>query len=332
MSTEMMKREKLKQKLSTVITSEDKSIIKYASLDKKTIYTSFDGDYMQYLTDMLMFVMEHGCIPINPEAALGYYVSTDTLGGKKVEVMKDCIKTELFCDDMWVFCDSSYKLSEGVLAEIMIWKELKKKDISLVEFFPDISLYGIPDHAVAPKYGLQDFLLRKERHKDISELNEVLLEPYKADNAQNAYIIANVRNLKHIDWARKYCYMKHITPVCPQTILPSFLYRRQDTNCSNGTDYMIDRLTLLSRSDNVFYFMDTLKYEEEIRRLDYYSCCELYYLLYHGKDFTVIDWADAGVPKYQRNGAQWALTSSESKEVGYASDNGCNPELREIAG
>ena len=59
MSTEMMKREKLKQKLSTVITSEDKSIIKYASLDKKTIYTSFDGDYMQFLTDMQMFPLVH---------------------------------------------------------------------------------------------------------------------------------------------------------------------------------------------------------------------------------------------------------------------------------
>lgn len=321
MSLDFTKREKLLQKLLAVITESDKSIIEHMVLDKKTIYTSFDGDYMQYLPDMQLFVMDHGCIPINPEAALGYYVSTDTLGGKKVEVMKDCIKTELFCDDMWVFCDSSYKISEGVLAEIMIWNEIKKNDISLVEFFPDISLNEIPNQTAAPKYGLQDILLQKERHKDISELNEVLLEPYKAGNAQNAYIIANVRNLKHIDWARKYCYLKHITPVCPHTILPSFLYRKQNMNYCSGMDYMIDRLTLLSRSDSVFYFMDTFRYDEEIGRLDYNSCCELYYLLYHEKAFSIIDWADSGVPKYLHNGAQWALTSSESKEVGNASDN-----------
>lgn len=41
-------------------------------------YTSFDGDYMPFLSNMLTYTMANGYLPINPESALGYYVSTTT--------------------------------------------------------------------------------------------------------------------------------------------------------------------------------------------------------------------------------------------------------------
>lgn len=36
-------------------------------------------------------VLKHDMIALNPEIALGYYISTETLGGKKINVMTDCL-------------------------------------------------------------------------------------------------------------------------------------------------------------------------------------------------------------------------------------------------
>ncbi len=39
---------------------------------KPLAYTSFDGDYMPFLPNMLTYAKANGFLPINPESALGY--------------------------------------------------------------------------------------------------------------------------------------------------------------------------------------------------------------------------------------------------------------------
>lgn len=105
--------------------------------ESNLVYTSFDGDYMHYLHYMQEYSMQKGYVPINPEAALGYYVSTVSHSDEKIPVMMDCIKTELLCDYMWIFNPCSGHVPEGVLAELMIWNTEKHTEVSVIDFFPD---------------------------------------------------------------------------------------------------------------------------------------------------------------------------------------------------
>ena len=84
------------------------------------IYTSFDGDDMHYLYNICNYEINRGNIPLNPETALGYYVSTVSLGGRKIEVMKDCLILEMLSDKMSVYSKEGRTLSEGILAEMFL--------------------------------------------------------------------------------------------------------------------------------------------------------------------------------------------------------------------
>ena len=63
---------------------------------RKVVYTSFDGDDMHHMLKICDRVLKEGKIALNPEMALGYYISTETLGGKKIEVMTDCLTLNVF--------------------------------------------------------------------------------------------------------------------------------------------------------------------------------------------------------------------------------------------
>ena len=70
---------------------------------KNVIYTSFDGDDMHYLHNICDYEIKRGNIPLNPETSLGYYVSTVSLGGQKIDVMKDCLTFDMFSDKVSVY-------------------------------------------------------------------------------------------------------------------------------------------------------------------------------------------------------------------------------------
>lgn len=63
-----------------------------------------------------------------------------------------------------------------------------------------------------------------------------------------------MKNYKHIDWARAYCYK------------------------NNQRNYLEARLELLKRSSEVTIFVDKFNESEEIISLDEFSKAELYYL------------------------------------------------------
>lgn len=56
------------------------------------------------------------------------------------------------------------------------------------------------------------------------ELFNNLLTSYNEESHKSAYIIANMENFKHIDWARNYCYIHNICTIIPKNILPLHFY------------------------------------------------------------------------------------------------------------
>ncbi|MDL2272977.1 hypothetical protein LJC34_00235 [Oscillospiraceae bacterium OttesenSCG-928-G22] len=312
----------IKAAISSLARKFDNSILKeYSERSKKPlVYTSFDGDYMSFLHHMLIFCKANGYIAINPEASLGYYVSTTTHGNSKVPVMLDCIAMELLCDEMWVFNPLHNHIPEGVLAEMMIWEREKSKGILAIPFF-DSSRLAVPsakclEDIATTLYSAQD-ILKYVAGRDPSDRKAIetkLIANGNQSIPKPSYIVANFLNFKHIDWARAYCYKNGCCPVSPQNIIPFSLYA--DSKHDAVRECIFDRLTLLDKCDRLLWFTNTKQFENEIAVLDIFSSMELLYFAQNkGWDkIEVVDWKNAGVPKYA-SPDKWALTDTEKTEV-----------------
>lgn len=272
------------------------------SSKKNVIYTSFDGDDMHYLHNICGYEIRRGNIPLNPETSLGYYVSTVSLSGKKIDVMNDCLTLEMLSDKMSVYAKEGRQLSEGILAEMLLWDIKKGKGLDIVE--------GVTHLETSKLHELSDLQLKKY----LSQIDPIvkfelfnnLLTSYNEKTHQSAYIIANMENFKHIDWARNYCYTHKLCPVSPQNILPFYFYK------GNEKEYLESRLELLRRTDKVLLFIDRNNLMEDLSRLDSYSLAEIYYVNKYLKDKNIelIGWDEALVPKYNQN-IKWSLTTNE---------------------
>ena len=277
------------------------------SKDKKdVIYTSFYGDDMHYLHDICKTEIDRGNIPLNPETSLGYYISTVTLGGKKIEVMKDCLTLETIANKMSVYKKNDRKLSEGILAEMILWYHNKCRGLEMISDVTNLSSYEVENLELDKLLSLIDGIDPIAKY----ELENNLLKPYLNENHESVYIIANMTNFKHIDWARIYCYKNGLCPISPQNILPLHLYK------DNMKDYLLSRLELLSRADRILLFIDKNNFEDELSKLDDYSTSEIYYARNYLKDknIEIIGWDEALVPKYDPN-SKWALTTNEDIEI-----------------
>lgn len=302
---------------------------------KPLAYTSFDGDYMPFLSNMLTYTMTNGYLPINPESALGYYVSTTTHQGNKIQVMKDCLCVELLCDEMWVFSPINGHMPEGVVAEIMAWEDHKGTSIKIIPFFND---YRVDMEISKPDRMLDRYVmspldiscyLKDRNQNDLEDIRNKLFEP-ETIIPSPSYVVANFYNYKHIDWARSYCYQQGVCPVSPQNIIPYFLYTR-DNKGDFELSYMIDRLTLMDKCKELLWFTNTKNLDNELETLDVFSCTELlYWYTVHGSEsIKIVDWSIAGVPKYQDN-SNWALTRTEVQEVQPISSHKKNNDLNFI--
>ena len=287
---------------------------------KPLVYTSFDGDYMPFLLNMLIYTMTNNYLPVNPESALGYYVSTTTHGGKKIQVMKDCLCMELLCDEMWIFNPANGHMPEGVVAEIMAWEKYKETPIRTIPFFNNYNIdveINKPDKAlgryIMPKPDIFRYL-KDHNQNDIEDIKNKLFGS-ELDIPGPSYIVANFYNYKHIDWARSYCYQQSVCPVSPQNIIPYFLYIRKNIRDFKQV-YMIDRLTLLDNCKELLWFTNTKNLANELKMLDIFSCPELlyWYMIPGSGSIPIVDWSIAGVPKYQDSN-NWALTRTEVWEV-----------------
>lgn len=285
-----------------------KIVDEYAlSEDRKSIvYTSFDGDDMHFLYDICKTEIDRGNIPLNPETSLGYYISTVSLGGKKTEVMEDCLTLEMIADKISVYKKNNRELSEGILAEMILWYYNKCRDLDIISDVNNLSSYKIKNVKEAELLNFINSIDPIIKY----ELENNLLNEYLSKSHDTAYIIANMNNFKHIDWARVYCYKNGFCPLSPQNILPYYLYK------DNIEDYIKSRIELLSRTDKILLFIDKNNLTEELSKLDDFSTTEIYYINEYLKNKTIeiIGWDETLVPKYNQN-SKWSLTTNEDIEV-----------------
>lgn len=297
-----------KNEFSSIVTQmkdDYKNIVDgYANKQAKrnVIYTSFDGDDMHYLYNICNYEISRGNIPLNPETALGYYVSTVSLDGKKVNVMKDCLTLEMLADKMSVYKKEDRHFSEGILAEMLLWEKNKNTGLDIVEGVTHLSKAELQK---LTKLQLKEYLSKIDPIVRFELFNN-LLDSYIKETHESAYIIANMANFKHIDWSRSYCYKNNLCPVSPQNILPLHFYE------NNEKEYLESRLELLRRTDRILLFVDRNNLKEDLNRLDYYSLSEIYYVNNYLKDKTIeiVGWDEALVPKYNQD-SKWALTTTE---------------------
>ena len=287
------------------ISSTNKKIIEEFIREpkKNIVYTSFNGDYINYIYNICNYEIRRGNIPLNPELGLGYYISTISLGGVKQRVMEDCLTLEMLSNKMSVYRDESNDFAEGIKAEIILWYKIKNVDIDIIGNLNNPTKLFLESNW--DKANLDNYITKLSVNEK-SELYNNLLSKYTSEKHQTAYIIANFKNYKHIDWSRCFCYKNNICPISPQNILPYFLYSDKLEN------YKKSRLELLRRSDMVYLFIDKKNFNNEINDLDEYSLMELYYLLNYdiNKKIIVVGWDEAEVPKYVMR-KNWSLTKKE---------------------
>ena len=298
-----------KDKIYSMLTPETKQIIREFKEEPlhKIVYTSFDGDDMHHMLAMCNQVLQNNMIALNPEMALGYYISTTTLGGDKINVMSDCLTLTLFSDKLWIYGKTDSILSEGIMAEIFLWNQMKGKKAT---FIPDVYQN---EQVTMNCCELKKWLNQMTDENFRDNIFENLLTPYKANSHKTVYLGANFLNYKHIDWARVYAYKQGLCPISPQNILSYFIYHNFDTTDSR---YLKDRLTLLEKSDMYWLCIDSTNLEEEIDKLDQNTLAELYMLNtdYSDKEMRIIGWGEIGVPKYDKS-KMWALTEKEQNEI-----------------
>ena len=262
---------------------------------------------MHHMLAICNNVLQHNMIALNPEMALGYYISTETLGGKKIKVMTDCLTLTIFSDRLWVYGKTDTLLSEGIMAEIFLWSQIKNKKAT---FVPDI--YG--QELIEMNYlELKEWLNRMTDENFRNDIFNNLLNSYKTHTHYTVYIGANFVNYKHIDWARVQAYRERLCPISPQNILSYFLYHSFN---DHEARYLKDRLTLLAKSDMYWLCIDSSNLEAELNKLDQNTLAELYMLntFYTDKPVKIVDWGEIKVPKYDKS-RKWALTNKEQEEI-----------------
>lgn len=249
--------------------------------------------------------------------------------------MKDCLCAELLCDEMWVFNPVNGHMPEGVVSEIMAWENYKGTSIRKIPFFND---YRVEVEISRSARALDRYImtpleiscyLKSRNQDDIEDIRNKLFGP-ESTIPSPSYVVVNFYNYKHIDWARSYCYRQSVCPVSPQSIIPYFLYTR-DNKGDFELSYMIDRLTLMDKCRELLWFTNTKNLDNELKILDVFSCTELlYWYMAHGPEsIKIVDWSVAGVPKYQDNN-NWALTRTELQEVQPISIHKKNSDLNFI--
>lgn len=295
---------------------------------KKVVYTSFDGDYLDYINHMAYVALEAGCTPINPECALGYYVSTVTHSGEKVETMQDCIALELLCDELWLFLENptdAVNYPEGVIGEMMAWiREKKKNGIriygeEMIKAFTTLTSLksNLSEKANILNAHLKyntlkvEKLLKEVNYDIIEDLNERLVNNIFENRRKVVYAATNFYDIKYSDWLRAYCYQRNQVAIVPSQLMNSFVL---DVVYKDNIIpyYLQDRLSLLSKVDTI-YFIKKPSPVENIYSIDYIF--DFAYYLAHKDKYNVmlLTWDQLNVPKFTND--TWALTRKERQQI-----------------
>lgn len=295
---------------------------------KRVVYTSFNGDFLDYINHMVYVALKLGYTPINPECALGYYLSTSSHNNSKIETMLDCISLELLCDEIWLFLEnaSDAKLyPEGVAAEIMAWisnkpdanMNLRIFGDELVKSFNTIATIG---NQAVPIYNFyNDFpqyeevnisnIIKSFDERYSYEIQTKLIDKLNANQRKCVYVSTDFYDIKYSDWARKYLYEKNMVGIIPSQLLNSFVlnfaYKDQVIE-----SYLADRRALLSKIDTIYF----IQKPGAGSRFSIDFLFDVYYWLKNKDKYSAnfYDWSEFNVPKFSD---RWALTTKEHCEV-----------------
>ena len=274
-------------------------------MKKRTVYTSFDGDLMVYIDCMRKLAVKNGFVPINPEHALGYYLSTRAHSDSKSEVMKDCLSLTMIADEFWVFSESEddplSAFPEGVLIEMLLW--VRQKDLP-------IKVFSIPQTVVSLRYSSSQGYVGRPLVVKEADLKSVLSDRYfheisayldKVTPILRPVTFIDIRNedFKYVDWVRAKAYEVGKVPIVPQHLIPEFVYALHDMQ----GEYDASVEALREVSSGVWAIHHSHEKLEELR--EKYKESRLM--------VTYISLQELNVPKYA-NPRNWSITTKELQE------------------
>ena len=300
---------------------EGRSILAADSLP--LAYTSFDGDFINHVHRMCMGALLLQYAPLNPEAALGYYISTTSLGNVKPEVMKACLAVEFKADELWILTpggeDALSTLPEGVIAEYLLWKEFRPD--APVRTFPWLNdmEWGEFLRASSPREAVLATALLDDRSDATirsliddefgRNLEARLLGPVRESGLPPVVFVGSDEKFdKHLDWARQAIYRSGSVPFAPASLATRFVLdvAKLDRRMRRAV-----RNAYLARSDQLWFFVEPSGSPElgEDLQQDLAEWLELD----SRTDARIVGWDQVGVPKYTN--MDWALTNRERREV-----------------
>lgn len=274
-------------------------------MKKHTVYTSFDGDLMVYIDCMRKLAVKNGFVPINPEHALGYYLSTRAHSDSKSEVMKDCLSLTMIADEFWVFSENEDDplgaFPEGVLIEMLLW--VRQKGLP-------IKVFSIPKTMVSLGYSSAQRYEGKPLVVKEADLKNALSDRYfheisayldKVTPILRPVTFIDIRNedFKYVDWVRAKAYEVGKVPIVPQHLIPEFVYALHDMR----GEYDASVEALREVSSGVWAIYHSHEKLEELRKK------------YQGSRLmvTFISLQELNVPKYA-NPRNWSITTKELQE------------------
>lgn len=289
-------------------------------------YTSFDGDYLADVGRMCLAGSALGYLPLNPEATLGYYVSTVALGNKKAEVMKACLAVEFKADEFWIIStgrpDALKSLPEGVVAEYLIWRELRPDEP--VRHFPWLGGawrdFLNTDERPAEQV-LRDAALSEVDHEGIlstvdpefeRDLDDSLLQGVREGGVMPVAFLSTVdADDKHIDWAREFAYVRGRAPFSASTVLPKIVSDWLNHSEEQRRSY---RDELIVRADELWMFARPSAIESRAFDSILIRDARVWMASHPGDPIRLVGWNAAQVPKYDPE-VPWALTEAERRQT-----------------
>ena len=302
---------------------------------KKVVYTSFDGDYLDYINHMTYIALLSGCTPINPECALGYFVSTHFHNGEKTETMQDCIALELICDEVWLFFQNPKEVNsypEGIVAELLAWVKEKGVNSSTIRTYSADMLKAFTNltrinydeddpicDILSGSYQYDNLslykLLEQLKGETKADIEKTLLRKVFKNKRRVVYAATNFFDIKYSDWLRSFCYQHNMVAIIPSQLMNSFVLNivyREDLI----ENYLLDRLSLLNKVDTI-YFVRKPYEEQNIYSIDFIFDYAFYLKNKETYEAIFMTWDEFGVPKFTNT--NWALTEREKYEI-YSTD------------
>ena len=289
----------------------------YASAaDKKIIYTAFDGDHILCIDAIRARIMREGKLALNPEHALGYYVSTHAHSDRKFDVMRDCLALVDAAEEFSVFVDGDYQelpipnLSEGILVEILYYLQKQQGVATIYWELLDRCYEKGQESLKSMSLDVPTFQkILGERFSGIeSALRKIIAKPLPP----LVHIVMSDKNIKYADWVRIATYERGLVPIIPQLIMPQSAYLVEGHLDSYKEDYA----ALQSSIDSKWFIVSDVNERKEFLK-------NYQHIGYESNDIR-----DFNVPKYV-NPKNWSLTQEESLEIiQQAPESG--KEMREI--